>query len=54
MMKAMNVTKKKKILDVLHKIWQDLWKESIDVETFMTFFIEVQSEMLQENAMHYN
>ncbi len=46
-MKKMDFQKKNKLMNVLHKIWNDLWKDSIDIETFMTFFIEIQSHMIQ-------
>ena len=38
--------KKDLLLDAVHKIWNDLWKDSVEKEIFLNFFFEVQSGLI--------
>lgn len=46
MVRVLDKEKKNQLLNAIHSIWNDLWKESIENETFLTFFFEVQSGII--------
>lgn len=44
--------KKNLLLNAIHKIWNDLWKDSVEKEIFLHFFFEVQSGLISSTLMN--